>query len=131
MRAFNLDIGTRRPLGVGAGGLAILSAMPNDQIREAIKANGNRFAAYDGLTVRQLMRMVRTAQARGFAVHDGSTSNARAIGVPIYDLQGSAIAAISVSAHVQRMPESCWPKLVALLRSKAETVEQAWGSLRA
>lgn len=125
IRTYTLEVGTRRPLGIGAGSLAILSALPEGEIRRAIDANRERLAAYNGLTARRLLRMVRQAQARGFAVHDGSVSGARAIGVPIRDTHGEPVAGISVSAITSRMQEPRWPQLVALLRDHAASIERA------
>jgi len=130
-RAFNLDVGTRRPLGVGAGGLAILSALPPDEIRTIVRTNAERIEEFDGLTVTTLRRMVRLARVRGYAVHDGTTSGARAVGVPIRDRHGIPIAAISVSALARRMPESRWPEIVSLLSVAARKIEKALGGSRA
>jgi DNA-binding IclR family transcriptional regulator len=129
-RAFNLDIGTRRPLGIGAGGLAILSALPPDQMRRIVSVNQVRLGEFDGLTAAGVRRMVRQTQARGFAVHDGATSGARAIGIPIRDRKGMPVAAISVSAPVQRMPAARWAEIVALLSAEAKSIERSLGNAR-
>jgi len=123
VRAFNLDIGVRRPLGVGAGGLALLSALAPEQRRKIIHTNETRLGEFEELTAVKLRRLVRQTQARGFAVHDGPTSGARAIGVAVRDQAGMPIAAISVSALARRMPESRWPEIVALLNAGAREIE--------
>jgi len=127
-RAYNLDIGVRRPLGIGAGGLAILSALALDQRRSVLRTNAARLAEFEPLTLTGLRRMVKQTQARGFAVHDGPTSGARAIGVPIRDRKGVPIAAISVSAPAQRMPESRWPQIVSLLNTGTRAIERLLAS---
>jgi DNA-binding IclR family transcriptional regulator len=125
IRTYTLEIGTRRPLGIGAGSLAILSALPEEEIRAALEANRDRLHAYNGLTVRKLMTMVRQARLRGFAVHDGSVSGARAIGVAIRHAHGTPIAGISVSAVTSRMAEARWPELLKLLSANVAAVEAA------
>ena len=124
-RAYTLDIGTRRPLGIGAGALAILSALPEQEMRDAIATNEEHLRTYDGLTARKLLRMVRESRSRGFAVHDGSTSGARALGIPLHGPEGDPIAAISVSASVPRLPESRWSEVVAMLQAKRKLIERA------
>ena len=42
IKALTLDVGIRRPLGVDAGGLAILCALPPDEAGEIIDANARR-----------------------------------------------------------------------------------------
>ena len=44
IKALTLDVGIRRPLGVGAGGLAILCALPEAEADEIIEANASRYA---------------------------------------------------------------------------------------
>lgn len=129
-RAFNLDIGVRRPLGVGAGGLAILSVMPTSPRRTIMRTNEARLAEFEDLTVTGLRRMVRLTRARGFAVHDGPTSGARAIGLPIRDEEGIPVAAVSVSAPAQRLPESRWPDVVSLLSTGVQEIEAALSGAR-
>jgi DNA-binding IclR family transcriptional regulator len=125
IRTYTLDVGTRRPLGIGAGSLAILSTLPEEEMRSAVEANRERLTAYNGLTARKLLRMVRQSQARGFAVHDGSVSGARAIAVAIRDAHGAPIAGISVSAITTRIQEPRWQEIVSLLREKAAAIEQS------
>ncbi|HEX2825669.1 MAG TPA: IclR family transcriptional regulator C-terminal domain-containing protein [Burkholderiales bacterium] len=124
IRTYTLEVGTRRPLGIGAGSLAILSTLPEEEMRAVIAANRDRLHAYNGLTVRKLMRMVRLAQQRGFAIHDGSVSGARAIGVAIRDAQDAPIAGVSVSAVTSRMQEARWEDLIKLLCAGARALER-------
>lgn len=43
VRIVTIDVGTQRPLGVGAGGLAILSAIENIERNEIIQRNVQRY----------------------------------------------------------------------------------------
>ena len=123
IRTYTLEIGTRRPLGIGAGSLAILSAIPDEDMQRIVELNCSRLPAYNGLTDRKLLRLVRQTRARGFAVHDGSVSGARAIGIALADPNGQPFAAISVSAITSRMQEPRWPEIVALMKQQARAIE--------
>jgi DNA-binding IclR family transcriptional regulator len=125
IRTYTLEIGTRRPLGIGAGSLSILSALGDDEIREIVAFNSSRLAAYNGLSAKKLLRLVQQTQARGLAVHDGSVSGARAIGLPVYDASGAAFAGISTSAITSRMQEARWPELIGHMRECAALIERA------
>jgi DNA-binding IclR family transcriptional regulator len=123
IRTYTQEIGTRRPLGIGAGSLAILSALPENEIGEVIELNRTRLGAYNDLTAKKLMRLVKETQALGFAVHDGSVSGARAIGLALRDGKGVPFAGISVSAITSRMQEARWPEIVQRMREHAKLIE--------
>lgn len=48
IKVFTLNIGDRRPLGVGAGGLAVLAALPPQQIQEIVNDITPRLANHGG-----------------------------------------------------------------------------------
>lgn len=125
IRTYTLEVGTRRPLGVGAGSLAILSALPGEQISEVVQQNRARLPAYNGLTAKELLRLVRQTQNRGFVVHDGSVSGARAVGVALIDATGSPFAALSVSAITARMQQTRWAEIVKLMRHHAQVIQKS------
>lgn len=123
IRTYTLEVGTRRPLGIGAGSLAILSGLPDDEIRDIISFNSKRLEAYNGLTAKKLSRMVMQSKQRGYAVHDGAVSGARAIGVAIRDGSGAPTAAVSVSGVASRMQVTRWSELVPLMREQVAKIE--------
>lgn len=125
VRTHTLHVGSRRPLGIGAGSLAILAALDDRERRATLAANSTRYPHYDGASAAQLARLVTQARRRGFAVHDGPVSGARAIGMPVFDATGLPIAGVSVSAVRSRMKEERWPELVRRLKACAGAIEIA------
>src|ERR687892_968306 len=69
IKTFTLEIGMRRPLGVGTGSLAILSALPDEEVRHIVTANAPRLPEY-GLTPASLLGQVKKAQKLGYAVRE-------------------------------------------------------------
>lgn len=65
-----LDVGLRSPLGVGVGGLAILSALPDDTVEDVLIANAPRYESHPGLGMSAIRRGVKETRARGFARRD-------------------------------------------------------------
>ncbi|MGE4336259.1 MAG: IclR family transcriptional regulator, partial [Pigmentiphaga sp.] len=96
IRVFTLDIGSRRPLGQGAGGLAILSFLPDDerdQVLEAVVVRMTHDGVMAGTVLRQAVVMCRR---RGYAwIRDRVTEGVSAVGVPLFDSLGQPVAAIS------------------------------------
>src|SRR5687768_5800755 len=80
IKTFTLEIGMRRPLGVGTGSLAILSALSEDEVRHVIASNAPRLPEY-GLSPASLLAQVKSAQKRGYAVREmPSLAGVRSIG---------------------------------------------------
>ena len=80
IKTFTLEIGMRRPLGVGTGSLAILSALSEEEIQAIVNSNPPRYG------IRRLRRdPARAGQARAEArLRDARNADARgrALGRP-------------------------------------------------
>jgi DNA-binding IclR family transcriptional regulator len=124
IKTFTLEIGMRRPLGVGTGSLAILSALSDDEVRRVVTANTARLPEY-GLTPSSLLTQVRRAQKLGYAVREMPTlAGVRSIGHALHNQGGMAFAALSLSAISSRMSEKRVAELATLLRTEARLVEK-------
>jgi DNA-binding IclR family transcriptional regulator len=126
IKIFSLNIGDRRPLGAGAGGLAILSALPDVEMRRIIRLNEPviRRLGTKGAMPGTLLEAVRKTQRDGYAVHDGELAHVRALGVAIKDKAGTPFAALSYSAIESRVTGSRLSELVPLLKRAAYEIEQ-------
>jgi DNA-binding IclR family transcriptional regulator len=124
IKTFTLEIGMRRPLGVGTGSLAILSALPDEEVRQIVTTNAPRLSEF-GLTPATLLGQVKRAQRLGFAVREVPTlAGVKSIGQALHNQGGIAFAALSVSAISSRMSEKRVGELAALLKAEARLVER-------
>lgn len=125
IKALTVEIGDRRPLGIGSGSLALLAYRGDDEVEAAISANQSRhamFARFDPVTLRQL---VATTRRQGFAFIEGQLiEGMSAVGVPILDHRGRAIAALSVAAISRRLQSGRRRSTVAMLKAQARLIEQ-------
>jgi len=102
IKTLALDIGIRRPLGVGAGGLAILCAMPEDEADAVIQDNAHRYLKFATFSLEFLQSAVAQGRAQGYSFLDSAvTPGTAAIGVAFP--QENPVAAISVSALSGRL----------------------------
>ncbi len=120
IKALTVEVGTRRPLGVGAGGIAILAAMPVADCDAALAAVVERLAGYTDASGSQLRAAVRDARRNGHALSNGFVvEGVRALSVAIVDFRGEPIAAIGIAAIAPRIPPRRIPELLkALERAK-------------
>lgn len=104
IQVLTVEVGKRRPLGIGGGGLALLSFMPQDELPEVLGRIEPHLATYGGLTRQILLDLMETARARGYAsITNYAVAGVTSIGVPIRDRGGMVVGAISVSAMTARM----------------------------
>ncbi len=120
VKTFVVDVGTRRPLGVGAGSLAILSALPVHEAEQVLARNAGRVTSYEALTVDRLRQMMLHAGADGHVAMDVvNLHGVRAVAVPITTAAGRAVAALSIAAVQWRMTAAREQVLIARLRQEA------------
>lgn len=102
IKALTLDVGIRRPMGVGAGGLAILSGLPDTEVEQVIEANGARYAKFGAFQPGFLEQAVAETRNQGYAFLDSAaTPGTAAVGVAFPS--GSPMAALSVAAISSRL----------------------------
>ncbi len=114
-----VEVGTHRPLGIGAGSLAILGALPDADMERIVRDNARRLAQYER-TPEAIMKSARAMRKAGYAsvpVH--GVEGATAVGVPILDAHGIPIAGLSVAAITTRMSRSRQHTLVRMLHAES------------
>lgn len=124
IHTLTLDIGDRRPLGVGAGALALYAGLPDAARAEACRRNAEwmtEFGDYDAAALEALR--VETL-ALGHALNRGRiVAGMNAVAVPVTLGDGSVAAALSVAAIEARMtPERIEGLLLPALRREAATL---------
>jgi len=128
VRVLTLDIGVRRPLGLGAGSLALLLTMPDAEIEHVIATNGPRYSEYGRLTPERLKKAIVRSRAAGFAVNDEDViEGVSALGLAIRPMKGgSSFAALSISGLTSRF-SGRRTKVMRQLRKAVRTLERELG----
>lgn len=124
IKTFTLEIGMRRPLGVGTGSLAILSALPDDEIQGIVGANTARLPEY-GLNPGMLLSQVKRSQKLGYAMRElPGLSGVRSVGQALRNQSGVAFAALSVSTISSRMSDKRASEIAQLLKNESRQLER-------
>lgn len=125
IKTLTLDAGDRRPLGVGAGSLALLAYLPEEEIAPILRENLPLFGNYGRLRPEAVPRLLSLAQEEGYASNDGEViPDMSAVSVPIRGSQGKPFASLSVAAITPRLLGERRMQVVAWLREEAEGIEQ-------
>jgi len=122
IRTLTLNVGDRRPLGIGAGSLALLAFQETSEIDRVLRTDHAARRGYPDFTDTRLRAMIAAARRDGYAHNDGRIVSAMAaIGVPVCDSDGRVMAALSIAAIRERMEPARIAELAdALTREAAE-----------
>lgn len=114
--------GSRRTLGVGAGGVALLAAMSDAEREAALSQIRPRLDHFPALNAQALDERVGAAQRDGYSMLlDAVVPNIGGVAVVVND-RGRPVAALSVTALTERIT-SREKELAAALRREVDMIE--------
>jgi DNA-binding IclR family transcriptional regulator len=126
IRTITLEVGSRRPLGVGAGGLAILAACVDEEHDRILQLTAARLSDFGKLDIElQKEAIARTREAGYALVKNRVTLGVTALGMPFHDSMRRPIGAISVGAIDSRMREQRRRQIAQLLKEQVLKIEKA------
>jgi DNA-binding IclR family transcriptional regulator len=117
IRTLTFNIGDRRPLGIGAGGLALLSAYGVEDAERIITANESRYRRHNQRTSRDVRNFVEETRRNGHAQSFGNvTPGASSVALAISGSRGEPVAAVAIAAVNNRMKQARRRMLIELLK---------------
>lgn len=129
IRALTLNIGDRRPLGIGAGSLAILAALPDAEVERILVTQADMRARFP-YTEARLREMIAKTRRDGFAFNNihlfegmENMVDMAALGMPIRRSDGTPVAALHLTAIPSRLEPPRRDELVAGLKKEAGDLE--------
>lgn len=124
IKTLTLSVGDRRPLGVGAGSLALLAFQPETQRDRILAEDGERRRAF-GIDGAYLAEAVAASREAGYSLNPGRLIRGMyAVGVPIRRADGPAVAALSVAALSERLSGERLDLVVGRLKAEAAAIEE-------
>ena len=106
IKVLSIEIGARRPLGVGVSGLVLLSALSDDDAQEVVHCNERRLRALKIKPSELLERAARTAQLGYAYAPVGVVPGTRALAVPVRTQDGTTVAGLAVATITDRLPDT-------------------------
>lgn len=125
VRTHALQAGDQHPLGVGAGSLAMLAALPDDDVDRVIAANeAALLARYPGFAPEALRVDIVATRERGFSLNPGRlVASSWGIGRAFRYPDGRVAGALSIAAIDSRMTPSRQAEVAVPLAREAERLE--------
>lgn len=125
IKMLTLGIGDTRPLGLGSNGLALLSALSDDEVERLIERHSAALAAYPAYTGDALRRQVAETRANGYAINLGlMLPEMSAVAMGVRSPDGALAASVSIAALTSRIQPPRLASLLELLRREVSALEQ-------
>ncbi len=129
VKALMMNVGRRRPLGIGAGSLALLAAMPEDLADQVLDANALRIREQGDSHASQLKDVVRQGRSDGFVLRAPvNAPEILSLGVAVCNPYGTAVMSLSISALTFRIDQRL-ELLLPLLRSTQKLAQKRLAQL--
>ncbi|CUA99710.1 IclR family transcriptional regulator [Pannonibacter indicus] len=126
VRTHALLAGQEHPLGVGAGSLAMLAALPDEEVAQVLAENAQILAErYPALPPERILERVEETRKHGFSLNPGLIfANSWGIGAALRHPDGQVIGALSIAAIDSRMQEPRQQELAGYLHEEVLRVEE-------
>ncbi len=122
VRTLTINEGDYRPLGIGAGSLAILTYLPDKLIKRILAGNGKTYAQFNH-SAETVLSWIEATHDLGYAWSDQDISrDVCAVGLPVRNRDDEVVAAVSVAAIPNRMTKARREKIVELIREEIRHV---------
>jgi DNA-binding IclR family transcriptional regulator len=125
VRTHALQAGFEHPLGVGAGSLAMLAALPDDEVEAILQANHEVLVQrYPMLPASRIRQDVAQTRSTGFALNPGLIyANSWGVGVAISSAAGQPVGALSVAAIDSRLQPARQTEIAGYLAEEVRKLE--------
>lgn len=122
-------VGRRAPMHCTAVGKAILSTLPEEEVRHILNAKGMpRFTDKTITDPEKLIENLREIKRTGISMEvEENEVGILCIGTPIFDYSGRAIAAISVSGPANRLKEKGVERMSDEIKKAGEQISVQMG----
>ena len=125
-----VQVGVRRPLGVGGTGLALLASLPDEEIARILEENRELLKNYAHYSNKRLQREVAEARQRGYGlVKSYLTEDVWTLGFPICNPQGQYIAGISIATISARLSNGREKFIADSVMQAAREIEESLAAM--
>ncbi|MFC4276190.1 IclR family transcriptional regulator [Achromobacter aloeverae] len=140
IQVLSIEVGVRRPLGVGVSGVALLACMPEPEGKALVQANTARLSVL-GEDPADILARVARARTTGIAhAPMGLMPGTSAVAVPIprpgatpgaTGAMDAALGAVTVTAMAERLAQDKFAKVVDCMRVTAQAIARRHAELTA
>jgi DNA-binding IclR family transcriptional regulator len=117
-------VGDRRPLGIGAGGQAILARLSDAEIQQVLVTIGPQLRRYRLFTPQSLMADVARCRKLGYSLDESMAApDVNAMGMAIRQTSGAPIGSVFIATTSNRLGSARQSEVARHLASCVATIE--------
>lgn len=126
---YTIRVGQRLPLYVGAAGLVLAAAMPEEELRQLLEGAGTvRLATGEFRTRNMLLARLEEVRIRGVAIsREEREAGVVSIAAPVVRRGTGTIAAVSVAGPPARMDQDKVDALLVEVQLAAQRISEGYG----
>lgn len=122
IRTCTVDVGRRRPLGIGAGSLVLLAAHGATEAETIIQHNRDRYTSFN-TTADAVQAKVQKIREQGFIYGEVlNVPEIKTVALAVTGHTGYPLAGLSITAIANRIPEDRAPLILESLREQAQHI---------
>lgn len=122
IRTCTVDVGRKRPLGIGAGSLVLLAAHSAAEADSIIDHNSERYKAFH-TTADAVRKTIETIREQGYIYQDVlNTPEVKTIAKAVVGHTGHPLAGVSITAIANRIPEERAPMILENLTVQVQEI---------
>jgi DNA-binding IclR family transcriptional regulator len=126
IKALPMDIGSRRPLGAGASGVAMLAALPDFELEQTLHKVASRLAEAPGQATSAVLEAVASCRTAGYALApDEPQGRIMGLAVTLTNRLGRPQGTLSINGIPERFAPERLTSLLDALRMHARKIDQA------
>jgi DNA-binding IclR family transcriptional regulator len=126
IKALPMDIGSRRPLGAGAAGIALLAALPDFEIEQTLQKAARRLAEAPGQDIDAIMAAVATCRAQGYALApEAPLAGIMGLAVTLTNRRGRPQGTLAINGIPDRFGPDRLQDMVVALKTQARAIDDA------
>lgn len=126
IQVLSIEVGVRRPLGIGVSGVALLASLPEKESEALVADNAARLAVL-GEKPQDILARVAVARASGIAhAPVGLMPGTSAVAVPLPGPDGTALGAVTVTAMATRLMEDRFAGVVGQMSQAALAIARRY-----
>lgn len=121
IRTLPMDIGTRKPVGAGATGIALLAALPDFEVEQLLERLGERLSKAPGQEPDRILEQVALCREQGHALGpDEPQGRIMGLSLAIVSRSGRPIGALTLNGIPERFSPDRVAELAELLHAEAQ-----------
>ncbi|PWW26857.1 IclR family transcriptional regulator [Cytobacillus oceanisediminis] len=122
---YEVSLGTRTPLYVGASCKVIMAYLPRDKQKEIISNGLRPFTENTILDEEKLLKDLDEIKNQGWGYSAGEFSESVfGLGVPLFNSENKIIASLTISGPEYRLPEKNLETVLGILQEEAKKIQR-------